>query len=151
MSESNQIIRLVYASIATFKPYSKMNSEDDSMVKANEYIANIIEISRNENVKNQIVGVLFYGNGYFFQCLEGTQSSVEKLYAKLLKDSRHTDLKILTTHAIDKQGFSGWELKFATINPEIRSFLKNHDMDSFNPYQFDPTMTDTLVEILQNV
>jgi hypothetical protein len=151
MSETNQIVRLVYASRATFKPFGSASSKDGSIVKIDENIANILETSRKENIKYQVFGVLFYGQGYFFQCLEGSQGSIDRLYAKLLQDSRHTDLKILATHAIDKLGFSGWEMKFATIDQEVRSFLKSHNMARFNPYKFDPAMTDTLVELLHNV
>jgi hypothetical protein len=148
MSETNQIVRLVYASRATFKPFGIVNTKDGSIY---EDIANILETSRKENLTYQLVGMLYYGHGYFFQCLEGTQSSIDRLYEKLLKDSRHTDLKILAVHAIDKLGFSGWEMKFATIDQEIRTFLKSHNMARFDPYKFDPDMTDTLVKLLHNV
>jgi hypothetical protein len=148
MSESKKNVRLVYASRATFKPFGIVNTKDGSI---DENIANILETSRKENLIYQLVGVLFYGQGYFLQCLEGSQSSIDRLYAKLLKDSRHTDLKILSTHEIDKIGFSGWEMKFATIDQDIRSFLKIHNMARFDPYKFDYAMTETLVEILHNV
>ena len=148
MSDTNQIVRLVYASRATFKPFGIVNTKDGSV---DENIANILETSRKENLKYQLVGVLFYGQGYFLQCLEGSKSSIDRLYAKLLQDSRHTDLKILANHAIDKIRFSGWEMKFATIDQDIRSFLKSHNMARFDPFKFDPAMTDTLVELLHDV
>jgi hypothetical protein len=151
MSEANQIVRLVYASRATFKPFGNVNSKDGEVAKIDENIANILEVSRKENSIYQVVGVLFYGQGYFFQCLEGTQDSIDRLYAKLLKDSRHSDLKILSRHTIDKLGFSGWEMKFATIDQKIRAFLKSHNMARFDPYKFDSDMTNTLVELLLNV
>ena len=150
MSESNQIVRLVYASRATFKAFDKADAKPGSVAEINENVAKILKTARRENQKNQLVGALYYGHGYFFQCLEGTQSAIDQLYEKLLKDPRHTDLKILSKHAIDKIGFSSWEMKFAAIDQEVRSFLRSHNMGTFNPYKFDLTMTNTLVELLHN-
>jgi hypothetical protein len=144
MSETSQIVRLVYASRATFKPFSNVNNAG----RMDENIVNILEISRNKNANNQLVGVLYYGHGHFFQCLEGSQKSIDQLYEKLLKDTRHTDLKILSNQTIDKLGFLGWEMKFATTDMEIRSFLKSYNMARFDPYKFDSKMTEGLVEIL---
>jgi hypothetical protein len=137
MSESNQLVRLVYASKATFKAFGNENSKPGSIAKIDENVAQILKTAREGNKKNQLVGALYYGHGYFFQCLEGKQSSIDQLYEKLLKDSRHTDLKILSKHAIDKIGFSSWEMKFAAIDQEVRSFLRSHNMGTFNPYKFD--------------
>jgi hypothetical protein len=150
MSESNQIFRLVYASRATFKAFVNADSNPGSVAKLDENVAEILKTARRENQKNHLVGALYYGHGYFFQCLEGTQFEIDQLYEKLLKDPRHTDLKILSKHAIDKIGFSSWEMKFAAIDQEVRSFLRSHNMGTFNPYKFDLAMTNTLVELLHN-
>ena len=46
--------------------------------------------------------------------------------------------------------FSSWEMKFAMIDREIRSFLRTNNMIKFDPYRFDNKMIDTLVEILHD-
>ena len=56
----------------------------------------------------------------FFQCLEGDKQAIDTLYAKLLNDPRHKDLKVLLSVLINKTGFSSWEMKFATIDNEVR-------------------------------
>lgn len=143
MNNSEQLVRMAYASTATFKPFDTAGGIDG-------HVAQILETARRENKKNDLVGALYYGNGYFFQCLEGPQSKIDMLYSKLLRDPRHTDLKILSTSAIDRIGFTSWEMKFATIDREIRAFLRNHSMIKFDPYKFDPIMSNKLVEILHD-
>lgn len=143
MSNSDRLVRMAYASTATFKPFDTNGGIDG-------HVAQILETARRENKKYNLVGALYYGNGYFFQCLEGTQSEIDRLYSKLLRDPRHKDLKILSTSAIDRIGFTSWEMKFATIDREIRSFLRNHNMIKFDPYKFDPIMSNKLVELLHD-
>lgn len=143
MSNTEPLVRMAYASRATFKPFDTTAGIDGN-------VAQILETARRENKKHALVGALYYGNGYFFQCLEGPQSAIDHLYAKLLRDGRHTDLKILSTQPIEKIGFSSWEMKFATIDREIRNFLRNHQMIKFDPYKFDPIMSNKLVEMLHD-
>ncbi|RZA07104.1 MAG: hypothetical protein EOO68_03895 [Moraxellaceae bacterium] len=70
-------------------------------------------------------------------------------YAKLEKDPRHTDLKVLSVEPITQRGFLSWEMKYAQIDQEVRGFLKNHQLGKFDPYRFSPEMTAELVALLQ--
>lgn len=143
MSSPDSLVRMAYASTASFKPFNTTGGIDG-------HVAQILETARRENRKRNLVGALYYGNGYFFQCLEGKQSEIDALYSKLLRDPRHTELKILSTSTIDRIGFTSWEMKFATIDREIRSFLRNHNMIKFDPYKFDPIMSNKLIELLHD-
>lgn len=139
---SAQLIRLVYASKATFKPFNSAQGVDKN-------VASILATARRENRKNNLVGALYYGSGCFFQCLEGSREAIDELYAKLQKDPRHNQLQILSTQPISKIGFSSWEMKYATIDQEVRSFLRRNQLVKFDPYRFTPDMTAELVELLQ--
>ncbi len=138
----NQLIRMSYASKATFKPFNAVDGVDKN-------VANILSIARRENRKNNLVGALYYGNGCFFQCLEGEKADIDTLYAKLEKDLRHTELKVLSVEPITQVGFSSWEMKYAQIDQEVRAFLKNHQFGKFDPYRFTPEMTAELIAVLQ--
>lgn len=136
------LYRFAYASRSTFQPFATASGVDVN-------IAQILEVARQNNQKNNLVGALYYGNGSFFQCLEGTKQDIDVLYAKLLKDSRHKDLKVLLSEPIEKSGFSSWEMKFATIDHEVRSFLRDNNINKFDPYQFSIDTTKQLVSMLQ--
>ena len=136
------LYRFAYASRSTFKPFNTKDGVDVN-------IAQILQVARKNNQKNNLVGALYYGNGCFFQCLEGTKQDIDALYSKLLKDPRHKDLKVLLSEPIQERGFSSWEMKFATIDHEVRSFLREHNVHKFDPYQFGTDMTKKLVDMLQ--
>ena len=139
---SAPLIRLVYASKATFKPFNSAQGVDKN-------VASILATARRENKRNNLVGALYYGNGCFFQCLEGTREAIDELYAKLQKDPRHTQLQVLSNQPISHIGFSSWEMKYATIDQEVRSFLRRHQLGKFDPYRFTPEMSAELVGLLQ--
>lgn len=140
----SELIRFVYVSQATFKPFSVgADSEIDS------YVINILNQSRKNNKNRNLVGALYYGNGCFFQCLEGQKTDIDALYQILLQDPRHKNLKILSSQPIEKIGFSSWEMKYATIDQEVRTFLRKYSLAKFDPYRFTPAMTDELVSTLQ--
>jgi hypothetical protein len=136
------LYRLTYASRSTFKPFLNEGGVDGN-------IAQILNTARESNKKAGLVGALYYGNGCFFQCLEGKKEQIDLLFEKLLKDSRHKDLKILSYQPIVSSGFSSWEMKYATIDNEVRSFLRQHGITKFDPYKFNDQMTANLVEMLQ--
>lgn len=140
---ADQLIRMTYVSKATFTLISGQKEG------YNRNIINILTTSRRQNRKNKLVGALYFGNNYFFQCLEGTQQHIDALYAKLEKDERHTELKVLSLEPIEKFAFSSWEMKYAAIDQEVPSFLKSYGLDKFDPYHFTPEMTAELINILQ--
>lgn len=140
----NRLIRLVYASRATFKPFD-VSTEGGF----DGHVVNILNTARKNNKKRNLVGALYYGNGCFFQCLEGEKKDIDALHAILLQDPRHQDIKILSSNSIEKIGFGGWEMKFATVDHEVRSFLRQNGIAKFDPYKFTPEMVDELVNVLQ--
>ena len=132
------LIRLCYAS-------TRSEHQNDLL----QEISDILATARQFNAAQHINGVLYYAEGHFFQCLEGQKSDIDALYAKLEKDPRHTDLKVLSIEPIQQVGFVSWEMKYAQIDQEVRAFLKNHQLGKFDPYRFSPEMTAELVAVLQ--
>jgi len=140
---SSNLYRIAYASTSSFKAFEANDTVGDIN------IAEILQIARENNEKNRLVGALYYGNGCFFQCLEGEKQDIEILYDKLLKDSRHENLKILVAEPIEAKKFSSWEMKFAAIDYEIRHFLRQHQLVKFDPYKFSEDMSYQLIDMLQ--
>lgn len=138
------LIRLAYSSKATFEPFSKTESKLDPRV------ADILHVARENNRKNRLYGALYYGNGNFFQCLEGSEQDINTLYEKLLKDPRHSAVKVLLREPIEKITFGDWEMKFALVDEKVRGLLREYQLSKFNPEAFNTDMTKKLVSVLQS-
>ena len=89
----------------------------------------IAEVAIERNQADNITGILCYGNGYFFQCVEGSEQALTNLKNRLLVDDRHKDLKILDFSAIAERRFVGWSLRSITLErwmmnePKLKSFM----------------------------
>ena len=96
------------------------------------------------------MGVLYFGNGCFFQCLEGAAEAVDNLYETLLKDTRHKDLKVLSRKPIDVLSFSNWSMKHVPLEDEMTKLLKSQGFKTFDPYNFNAEMTKNAMELLHS-
>ncbi|MBC7757050.1 MAG: BLUF domain-containing protein [Bdellovibrio sp.] len=137
------LIQLIYISRSTFAP-----AELSNIIEPN--VARILLKSRVNNKKNGLVGVLYFGDGCFFQCLEGTAESVDQLYETLLNDTRHKDLKILSRKSIDALSFSDWSMKHVQLEDGMIKLLKSQGLKTFDPYNFNAEMTKNALELLHS-
>ncbi|MFZ3143737.1 BLUF domain-containing protein [Psychrobacter glacincola] len=109
----------------------------------------IAEVANKLNKIDDITGILCYGNGYFFQCVEGTEQALTNLKNRLLVDDRHKDLKIFDFSAIDERRFEGWSLRSITLErwmvnePRLKTFMP------FRPDSWEPNEWQQFLDILQ--
>lgn len=136
-----RLTQIVYISRSTFVPAEATNGIEPN-------VARILMKSRTNNKNNGLVGVLYFGDGCFFQCLEGDEKAVDTLYAKLLEDPRHTDLKLLSRKMITKLSFPDWAMKYVPLESQMMSLLQIKGYKKFDPYAFDSEMTESVLRLL---
>jgi len=136
---NSRLIRLVYASTATFQPRWNATGVEP-------HVARILMQSRRNNARAQVGGVLHFGDGYFFQCLEGEREQVNKIYRRIGDDERHRDVELLTLHDIDQRLFSDWSMKYVAIEKEVEKILRQFKLKQFNPYEFDAPLVAALLD-----
>ena len=134
-------IRLVYASRANFPA-----GTNNAILNAD--VARILMQSRKNNPANGLVGALYFGDGCFFQCLEGPAEAVDGLYTRLHRDPRHTDLKVLSRTGIERLTFSKWFMKFVPNASAVRDVLSKHGIYNFDPYTFSPAVIEDMISLL---
>ena len=137
----SDLVQIVYISRSTFKPLAAEYGIEPS-------VARILAQSRLNNIKRGLVGALYFGDGCFFQCLEGSVEQVDRLYAALLKDPRHTDLKVLTRHAIEQTTFSTWSMKYVPLDVPMKELLERLGLATFDPYRFDDAAVAEVLQML---
>jgi predicted signal transduction protein with EAL and GGDEF domain len=91
--------------------------------------ADEVEALRDEaarfNAANGITGHLIYQDGCFMQMLEGEQASVEALMARIRRDPRHTDIRVVIEGKAWRRAFPSWGLG-------VRDFSHGADLPDFN-------------------
>ena len=107
MSSSTQkvenIYQLVYVSTAT----APFEIED---------IAAIENVSVRNNKVLGLTGLLTYCDCKFMQFLEGEKTYVEKLFAKIKKDTRHHSIDIMREGYISERQYTGWSMRYTNID-----------------------------------
>ena len=135
------LIQIIYISRSTFESTESVNGIEPN-------VARILMKSRTNNREKGLVGVLYFGDGCFYQCLEGEAKVVDTLYAKLLEDDRHKDLKILSRKAISALSFSDWAMKYVPLESKMMSLLQLNGYKKFDPYLFNEDMINSVLNLL---
>ena len=109
----------------------------------------IAETSIINNKDNDITGILCYGNGCFFQYIEGTEQALTNLKNQLLVDDRHKDLKILAFSAINERRFQNWSLRSMVIERWLFKDPKLKALMPFKPYTWSDKDSELFLDSLQ--
>ena len=108
---------------------------------SDEEINDLLKVSRENNQKNGITGLLLYSEGNFMQILEGDKEAIERTYEKIQNDSRHKNIILITNESITQRNFSEWKMGYSIVDPE---FLNKHP--EINPFELKKTSKiDTII------
>lgn len=102
--KAGPLVRLIYASRAAIpRGAGHFRSE----------LADIMAACERHNARSGITGVLVYDRGRFVQMLEGPETAVDGIYARICQDTRHADITLLLKEPAGKRLFQDWAMAFA--------------------------------------
>lgn len=139
--DMQKLVQIIYISRSTFENTDAINKIEPNVVR-------ILAKSRINNRKNGLVGVLYFGDGAFFQCLEGDEDAINTLFAKIENDPRHKDVKLISKKYISRLSFPDWAMKYAPLDEKMGKFLKENGYQSFDPFVFTEEMTRKIFNLL---
>lgn len=97
------LTHLIYASSAT------------SALEPNE-LSEILRVSRRNNERDGVTGMLLYTDGSFFQVLEGAPDVVDRVFARIDSDPRHRAVITIIHERIQRRAFGAWSMGFAELD-----------------------------------
>jgi hypothetical protein len=107
------LISLLYVSRAVFPA----GSEDRQLIE-------ILHAARVRNPALGITGALIHLGGYFAQILEGESAAVNQLMIDILRDRRHSDVRIIEVGRIERRRFEHWGMAWVPASPGPRSYIE---------------------------
>ena len=134
---------LIYVSIA-----SRELSEPE--------LVELLELSRANNMRDDITGMLLYKDRRFMQLLEGPESTVCATYARIARDARHHDATILLEGETTERDFDDWSMGFHALDGEaaraIPGFSPFLEM-KFSVFDFrsDPSRAHQLLRVFRRI
>lgn len=75
----------------------------------------ILACSSRNNVPDEITGMLLYSRGSFMQVLEGPRDALERTFARISADPRHTQLFVLERTPITARSFDRFSMGFKRL------------------------------------
>lgn len=96
------INQLVYVSQAV----RKMSADDLNAIHTT---------ARTNNADIDVTGSLFYNGGWFLQVLEGPADTLSKLYAKIERDPRHKNSRVLYNEPATFRTFPRWNMNMTNL------------------------------------
>ena len=88
-------------------------------------VGRIVELSQRRNAARSITGVLVFGNGVFFQIIEGPAVQIDNLIAILRIDPRHHDIVSLErSEDMRERLYPNWEMERVEAD-SIRAVLQD--------------------------
>lgn len=104
------MIRLIYVSTAR-KPLAAGELED------------VLRVSRKNNARDEVTGLLVVGGRRFLQALEGEKDAVEHVFQRIEKDPRHFAVVRLSQEEVHERAFGQWAMGYtagrATTDPAL--------------------------------
>ena len=127
------LVRCLYASrVATPLPASVL---DEILVQ-----------SHRNNPRRGITGLLCFTSDVFVQVLEGGRDDVCDLYNAIVRDERHSQVRLLTYEEIAERRFGNWtmgQVDAQTVNPSL--LLKYSKTASLDPFAITGQATMALL------
>ena len=139
----SELIRLVYASRAVFKPVPVKQGVEPS-------VGRILMQSRRNNAHASIGGVLYFGDGYFFQALEGERQAVNRAYQRIAADTRHSEVTILSLKTVSERFFADWSMKYVPAEEAVKQFIRSRNYQRFEPLKFEEAEAEALIELFHH-
>jgi hypothetical protein len=81
-----------------------------------EQLIALLQQSFKNNTAAGVTGMMLYGNATFLQALEGEESVVDALYAKISKDPRHDGIVFLHRKTIERRQYADWTMAFQQVS-----------------------------------
>jgi hypothetical protein len=115
-------------------------------------ILNILTHSWKYNHNSYISGMLVYDNRHFMQIIQGPIATIDKLYARISKDRRHMNIKLIGEELLHERDCSGWGIGFYN-KQEIAKVLYESFNIGHGEALYDVNYTDakSLLLALKNV
>ena len=93
-----------------------------------ELVNSILEPSQKRNADIGISGMLLATKKHFLQVLEGSFKDVNRLFSKIVRDSRHDEVQLISFTCIENRIFESWAMHgigVFNLNLELSQQLKN--------------------------
>ena len=132
------IIRLTY--------YSR-NRIDRSGGPMHDLIRDIVSESAANNRRDDITGALIHDDKWFAQALEGPEAMVSATFERILRDPRHSDVRLIKMQPVPTRRFGAWWMACVARSEDNADLFWHHcESECFDPQLMRAERLGDLIE-----
>ena len=75
----------------------------------------LLNVSRRNNLRDELTGMLLYHNDQFLQVLEGEESVVMQTFERIKQDARHRACRKMAVFYRDTPEFADWSMAYLSL------------------------------------
>lgn len=79
-------------------------------------LRDILDVSRHRNAEVGLTGELLYSGSAFLQVLEGEEAEIRAIFARIRRDPRHTEVRVLVDEPTAARSFGRWAMGFTHLD-----------------------------------
>jgi hypothetical protein len=132
------IVRLTY--------YSR-NRVDRPGGPAHDRIRDILIESVANNRRDDITGALIHDDRWFAQALEGPETKVTATFERILRDPRHSDVRLIRMQPVPARQFAPWWMACVARSDDNADLFRHHcESECFDPQLMRADRLGDLIE-----
>ncbi len=86
--------------------------------------AAILEVSRRNNVRDGLTGLLYFDGKRFLQVIEGDDATIAGTLDRINHDPRHRAIVVLADRHVSEREFGEWSMAYRAPGAEAAPFLQ---------------------------
>ncbi len=98
------------------------------------------------NALDGVTGLLIYNGRQFCQVIEGVESAIDDLIARLRRDPRHSELVVEDERTISEREFPDWSMQLAQVSIDYLAARAN--IVELLPTTLAPAVRAKIVELI---
>jgi hypothetical protein len=127
--------------------YYSRNRLDRSGGSLEEHVREILHQSLANNRRDNITGALIHDDKWFAQELEGPEMAVSATFERILRDRRHSDVRLIKMAPVPTRRFADWWMAGVPRGKDNADLFLHHcESDRFDPQLMRADRLGDLIE-----
>ena len=115
-------------------------------------LTDILTVSRRNNAAEGLTGALIAASGRFLQVLEGSETSIDKVFVRITGDPRHGNLQVIERRSVGRRHFPDWSLCCGELHLDKPALAAEPALASgFRPETLSPSAALGLLAVLRDL
>ncbi|HLH93606.1 MAG TPA: BLUF domain-containing protein [Xanthobacteraceae bacterium] len=127
--------------------YYSRNRLDRLGGSVEEHLCGMLEQAVANNRRDDITGALIHDDKWFAQELEGPEMAVSATFERILRDRRHTDVRLIKMQPVPARRFAAWWMAGVPRGKDNCDVFRHHcESERFDPQLMRADRLGDLIE-----